>query len=627
MQTGPRILIAGGSAESGRRVVQSIRSAGGRVLIGVPSSPVALPSALRADVDAVIQVREPDDPCHLLAWMQAFAQHDLEPSWICVGPTDLTLPEGTPPLIRLHPAHLDAIGAVACAAGEAARAVRSMRDTREALSLLEVRFRAVVEVGGGGYSIIGPTGTVLYQSPAATALLGHERGTLAGTQALDLLHPDDVPGTMALLADLLEAPGSTSTARVRVRTRGGTYRWVRATATNVLDVPGIDGILLHLRDCSLERALEEELARSHRARTIGEVTAGIVHDLNNLLSVILASTEVMRAKLGPDVAESMKDVAEAGERAARLTQQLLAPQRTHPHAFAVVELNPLVEGLTGLVRRILPPAIDLELSCAPRAGMFRGDAATIEHVLLNLIVNARDAMPEGGHLHVRTDVETTPRGSSCLIEVEDTGTGIAPENLEHIFDPFFTTKAPGHGTGLGLSTARELIAQHGGDLTVRTEKGRGSTFVVRLPRVETIAGLSAASTGRSAPSRESASGDVVIADADAIVRRTVRRVLEQYGMRVSEASTGSEAVARAIERGAQVLIASVDLPELDAAEAVRRIRAVDPLLAVVYTSGVPERLRDRARGRLDIDLPKPFRARDLWDAVCAVLLARERATP
>jgi two-component system cell cycle sensor histidine kinase/response regulator CckA len=292
----------------------------------------------------------------------------------------------------------------------------------------------------------------------------------------------------------------------------------------------------------------------------------------------------------------------------------------------VIDLNRRIAELNRMLRRVIGDDIELETLCAPDLELTLADPAQIEQVMLNLVVNARDAMPDGGSLTIETgnvQVEPgraeVPAGRYVMLAVKDTGVGISDADRPHIFEPFFTTKQDG-GTGLGLATAYGIVRQSGGTIDVASQAGRGTTFKVLLPRAEATAAAPAA--GRAAPDRalEGSETLLLVEDSD-LVRGYLRTALEQHGYRVIEASDGRQALARA--RSAQtpigMVLTDVTMPRLGGIELAQRLHEELPSLPVVFMSGYPERVAAEALENVEVLLRKPFTARELLSTVRRIL--------
>ncbi|MEM8997321.1 MAG: ATP-binding protein, partial [Acidobacteriota bacterium] len=383
--------------------------------------------------------------------------------------------------------------------------------------------------------------------------------------------------------------------------------------------------------------LEERLRQSEKMEAVGRLAGGVAHDFNNLLTTISGFGELLSDKLGKDHPQQ-RDIGEilsAAQRAARLTQQLLAFGRKQIIAPTVLGLNELVSDIARMLERLLGEQVQLVLELDAVADTVRCDRGQLEQVILNLAVNGRDAMPAGGKLTLRTRLEALlhhgfghlgqeiPPGSYVVLEVVDTGHGIEPELLEHIFEPFFTTKETGRGTGLGLATVYGVVTQNEGHIDVESVQGQGTRFVVRLPHVE--AGPADAHTSGSVPlihvGRQRHT--VLVVEDEPTVRGLICGILEKYGYFVLEAAQADEAfeLSRNFDQPIDLLLTDVIMPELDGRAIARRLSAQRPKMEVLYVSGYPDDYLG-ARGILPQAshfLSKPFTPKTLISKVRTVL--------
>src|SRR5207249_12208023 len=376
----------------------------------------------------------------------------------------------------------------------------------------------------------------------------------------------------AFQTSLMAKSGRTSPAPI---TRGdGTIAWLEFSATAV-DIAGERVIFTIGRDVTEQRMLEEQLRQAQKLEAIGQLAGGIAHDFNNVLTAILGFTELMLAGLAPNdpARADLVEIKKAGERAAGLTRQLLAFSRKQILQPKVLDINGLITGVEPMLRRLLFEHIDLVMSLKPDIGLIKIEPTQLEQILVNLAVNAADAMPRGGKLTIETanialdenyqqnHLPVRP-GDYVMLAVSDTGVGMDEATSRRIFEPFFTTKEVGKGTGLGLATVYGIVKQSGGYIWVYSEPGRGTTFKIYLPQV------TADVPGASEPS--SAAGDVsrgwetvLLVEDDEAVRMLARVTLERSGYRVLEAGNPKEAVrtAREFAEPIHLLLSDVIMPE------------------------------------------------------------------
>ena len=423
----------------------------------------------------------------------------------------------------------------------------------------------------------------------------------------------------------------------------GEEKWIQAGARQERQPDGsilCDGLLM---DITERRVLEDQLRQAQKMEAVGQLAGGIAHDFNNILTAITGFSELLLADTPPDDdrRDSIKEIRTGADRAAALTRQLLAFSRRQMLQPRLLDLNQTVRDVEAMLRRLIVEDITLVLALDPRIGWVRADPGQLEQVLVNLVVNARDAMPRGGSLTIETsNVElavaersaerrvTIPPGSYVRIAVSDTGIGIDERTRTRIFEPFFTTKEPGKGTGLGLSTVYGIVKQSGGYIWVYSEPDAGTTFKIYLPRVAAEAGER---PERAAPSGgdagvAAASETILLVEDDAAVRGVSRRILMQHGYTVLEASNGAEALRLCAEtaRPIDLIVSDMVMPEMNGPELARQIRERHPGTALLFMSGYT---RDAALRQSFLEpgtafIEKPFTPLALARRVREVLDAR-----
>jgi two-component system cell cycle sensor histidine kinase/response regulator CckA len=473
-----------------------------------------------------------------------------------------------------------------------------MRDQRELLEARRIareheeRYRTLSEASFEGIAIT-EGGRVVDCNQQLLHLLGATREQLVGSFAIDFVAPE----WRERLFERIKVSAGEPFRHVARRVDGSTFACESQAKT--LRVGDRDLRITALRDISAQKKLEDELQKSQRIESLGRLAGGVAHDFNNLLTVILSSTNILLDTSRPEEeAADILLIQDAAERAADLTQQLLAFARRRITEPKVIDLNALIENLDKMLRRLVGEQISLATICAPDLGATRMDPGQVEQIVVNLVLNARDSMPEGGALtietsnatldevYVSTHPEVTP-GNYVMIAVSDTGWGMDEATLARIFEPFFTTKGPHHGSGLGLATCYGLVKQNRGSIWVYSEKGRGTTFKVYLPRVyEELSVL----VPRPAIQYAKGTECVLLVEDDAAVRKVAVRALRQHGYEVLEASRPSEALAHFARVGGKidVLVVDVVLPEMNGRKLAERLQEENPALPVLYTSGYTE---------------------------------------
>jgi PAS domain S-box-containing protein len=502
-----------------------------------------------------------------------------------------------------------------------------------ALAEREAHFRSLIEHASDPIVLVDGRGRLSYMSPAYTRVLGHQAASVIDHDMTELLHPDDIERATLLLAGLAATPDAMVSGEVRIRHADGEYRTVVCTGRNLLHAPAVAAIVVNLRDVTEQKQLEERVRQSQKIEAVGRLAGGIAHDFNNLLTVIKANSEFLREGLGSDDSHRAEalEITRSADRAAELTRQLLAFSRQQVLTPRRLHLGALVTDLGRMLRRILGDEIELVLDASADGGYVLADPGQIEQVILNLALNARDAMPAGGRLTIGTsNVEVSNRdahseddiqaGPYVLLTVSDTGHGMAQATLERVFEPFFTTKAEGHGTGLGLATAYGIVKQSGGVIWPYSEVGTGTVFKVYLPRVRS--GELAVPESAAAGSAGGTETLLLVEDRDS-VREVARHVLQHFGYAVIEASNGVEALEVAARHTGRLdaLITDVVMPEMGGRALSEALRRTRPALRVLYMSGYTDDDVIR-RGLLEQGssfIQKPFSPRTFGLAVRALL--------
>ena len=398
------------------------------------------------------------------------------------------------------------------------------------------------------------------------------------------------------------------------------------------------------RTQSLERAMEERklteaaLARAQKMEAVGRLTGGIAHDFNNLLTAMVGSLELLQARVAHDPrATHHADVAvQAAERGAKLTGQLLAFSRQQRLDLRSVDVNTLVRNMDGLVPRAVGSGVEVRFDLATEGSWAVADPNQLELAILNLAINARDAMAEGGVLTIATactasDEPVAGTGETITIAVTDTGIGMSPEVLAHAFEPFYTTKGLGKGTGLGLAQVYGIARQSGGDVRIESESGRGTTVTILLPRIEPPArrtnGAEAVGEIVPEPSKRGDRVPVLVIDDDPAVRETLVQGLEFDGFDVIEAADGRAGLTL-LERGAPAVLAVIDfaMPGMNGAEVARAVQRLRPGLPIIFASGYAETAAlDGISGA--VTLRKPFKIADLAQTIHHLLERPARNRP
>ena len=500
------------------------------------------------------------------------------------------------------------------------------KQSEETLRASQRLFRALIEQSADGIMLLAAGGLITYAGPSTTRILGYTAGELVGRDAFELVHPEDLAGARTQLAELLATPSEPARTGFRVRHRDDSYRWLEGVGTNLLSEPAVQAVVVNYRDITEARALEEQFRQSQKMEAIGRLAGGIAHDFNNLLTVILGRSNLalLRSPLDAPTRRDIELIRMTGERAAALTNQLLAFSRRQVLQPRLLDLNRVVEDMQRLLRQLIGEDLELVTVPAPGLGRVKADPGQIDQVIVNLAVNAKDAMPRGGRLTLETanaDLDESDArlhagaspGRYVMLAVSDTGVGMDPETQARIFEPFFTTKAPGKGTGLGLATVYGIAKQSGGYIWVYSEAGRGTTFKVYLPRVDEPAEpeLSTAVAEQAGRGSET----ILLVEDEGAVRSLTREILEQHGYTVLEGASPAEGLDLASRHPGPIhlLLTDVVMPGMSGRELGERLLASHPHLGVLYMSGYSEETISH-HGFLDRDVllvQKPFTATNL----------------
>jgi PAS domain S-box-containing protein len=467
----------------------------------------------------------------------------------------------------------------------------------EALKETEQQFRATFEQAAVGIVHNTLDAKWLRVNQRFCDIVGYTREEILERTFQDLTHPDDFEIDFDNLRRLVEDEIQRYSMEKRYRHKDGTIIWIYLTVSLVRGSSGEPKYFISVvEDITNRKRVEEQLGHAQKLDSIGRLAGGIAHDFNNLLTAILGFTEMAAERVSGDAetSEFLANTLHAGERAAALTRQLLAFARRQMIEPRVIDLNVLLLQLDKMLRRIIGE--DIELIMLPEVPLWevRADPSQVEQVIVNLAVNARDAMPEGGSLTIETRAvvldeeyarqyaEVVP-GEYVMLAVSDTGMGMTEEVKRHIFEPFFTTKGPGHGTGLGLATCYGIVKQSGGHLWFYSEPGKGSTFKVYIPRAQGVAAVTKEDIKHLAGGTET----ILLVEDEALVREFALRTLTDRGYKVLEAANGIDAlaVASAYTEPINLLLNDVVMPHMGGKVLVEKVTLDRPNIAVLYTSG------------------------------------------
>jgi PAS domain S-box-containing protein len=514
------------------------------------------------------------------------------------------------------------------------RDITDRKQADEAVRTSARVFRALFDGALDAMIITDSEGHCLEANPAASALYGLTRDELR-SRSLAEFAADDHPGGEALKALGREGPKK---GELRLARRDGVVRDVEFAVTADF-LPG--NHLVVLRDVTERRLLETEFRQAQKMEAVGRLAGGVAHDFNNLLNVIRGYTELVLGSLEPASPQRTRilEVFKATDRAAGLTRQLLAFSRRQILQPKVFDLNGVVADVESMLGRLIGEDIQLVTELESGLGAVRADPGQIEQVLVNLVVNARDALPRGGRIVVATrnvgldasyprEHPGIPPGAYVLVEVRDDGVGMDPETKRHMFEPFFTTKPVGKGTGLGLAMVYGIVQQSSGHITVETAPEAGTTVRIYFPRVDQPAPAATAAGAGAAPRGVET---VLLVEDQPMLRNVTREMLEALGYRVLDAGSGAQALRIAGEHTGRIhlLVTDVVMPGMNGAELAARFLAIRPDARVIYTSGyTDDAILDLTAGAdLDAFLQKPYTASALGRKVREVLDAPSRVAP
>ncbi len=484
------------------------------------------------------------------------------------------------------------------------KAEQALREHQDAIS-------AIVESSQDWIWATDSRGVYTYSNPAVERILGYRPEEVVG-RGLELVHEDDRPRLEAFWAERKGSRGGGTSVLVRWRCKDGQFRHLERNAVPILGPDGafqgfrgVDRDISERRRAEEERArLEEQLGQAQRLESIGRLAGGLAHDFNNLLTVINGYSQMILGRLDPSspIRSSIQEICKSGERAAELTKQLLAFSRKQVIAPKPVSPNEMIVECVNMLRRLVGEDVEIVTELDPKPIRVMADPGQFLQILLNLAVNARDAMPTGGRLKIATSTieidpgaaayrEVSP-GSFALLTVSDTGTGMNGATRLQVFEPFFTTKSVGKGTGLGLSTVYGIVRQAGGWIEVESEPGKGATFRIGLP----ILAAPVAEGSLAAPSLNLWGNETVLVVEDQQdVLRLVVSVLEGYGFKVLHASVGDEALAIAERHTGTIhlLLTDVVMPRMTGKELAGRVTALRPDIRVLFMSGYTDEVLAR----------------------------------
>jgi PAS domain S-box-containing protein len=496
------------------------------------------------------------------------------------------------------------------------------------------RVAALVRHGSDLFIVTEPDGMVRFVSPSSQRILGVAPERLVGNPLTDLVHDED-----AAALDTVTAPtDGTAHLSMPLRLRHADDRWVEfdVVVTDLTAEPAVAGVILVARDLTERNALESRLRQAQKMEAVGRLAGGVAHDFNNLLTTILASTDLLlEEQLPTNIRDDLEIIRQASGRASGLTGQLLAFSRQEELQRRPIDLAALAEETVQLLRRLLGTEVHVSMHCEASRIPIEGDANQLAQVIVNLSLNARDAMPRGGTLAIRTGHQTLTSpttfhgttlaaGTYAVLEVTDTGAGMDQVTLDRIFEPFFTTKAAGKGTGLGLATTLRIVEEHGGAIEVESTVGRGTSIRILMPATGTPsihhAGETRPTTGRGPEGTET----ILVVEDEASVLDVTARILTRLGYRVVTANGAGHArrvLADRSQAPPSLMLTDVMMPGMTGPELAERVADDFPEMRILFMSGYPgdELGRVGLRAADGPFLQKPFTPMELAERIRSVL--------
>lgn len=499
----------------------------------------------------------------------------------------------------------------------------------------EERLRALVEKSTDVIAVLNPKGVPGFANNALAEALGRPLAEIRSSEIFAYLHPGDVAAAREIFNRILRQPGSSGRLTLRVIRPDESVRVFDTTGTSLLHLTSVGGVVINARDVTEQKSMEAQVQQAQRLESVGRLAGGIAHDFNNLLTTIFGYTELLEtgAVRSEEDRVALTEIRRAAQRAGDLTRRLLAFARRQVIAPRVLDLNDVVRNAEGMLERVLGEDIQLDVRFGDTVSAVKAEPSQLEQVILNLALNARDAMPEGGCLAIETanvDIDDASfavdhgvqPGHWVRLRVEDTGIGMSREVLAHVFEPFFTTKSDGKGNGFGLATVYGIVKQGEGSISVESEPGRGTAFTIYLPR----SAEAPAQVPERSPTARGGTELILLVEDDTSVRDLIAELLTTAGHEVLVAVDGSDALkkVRASARPPALLLTDVVMPGMSGKEVASALTAQNPSLRVLFMSGYAEDMIAH-RGVLESGinfLGKPFTTAELLDQVRRALDAR-----
>jgi PAS domain S-box-containing protein len=504
----------------------------------------------------------------------------------------------------------------------------------EKLRESEEQFRMIAENVADLIVVLDTAGNRLYNSPSYTNILG-EPDLLKGTPSFDEVHPEDRERIKSLFFDTVRT-GIGHRAEFRFINKDGAIRDIESNGSAIRDENGnVSRVLVVSRDITEKKKLEAQFLRAQRMESVGALAGGIAHDLNNVLAPILMAVEILKKKHPDnDTQRILNTLESSAQRGSGMIRQVLTFARGIEGERAPVQVGHLIREMEKIIRETFPKSIQLKTQLPKNLWIVSADVTQLHQVLLNLCVNARDAMPGGGMLTLSAEnvmvdenyarMQSQAKvGPHIAITITDAGTGIPPHVIDKIFDPFFTTKEVGKGTGLGLSTVHSIVKSHGGFINVYSEMGKGTKFHIYIPAEPAGVNLQVELEQVGLPT---GNGELIlVVDDEASIRDICQVTLETYGYSVLTAADGTEAVVQYSRKMNEIRLVITDMmmPFMDGRATIRALTKMNPKVRIIASSGLSaeEKSIDRRDLTMYAFLPKPYTAGTLLTTVSEVLAA------
>jgi two-component system, cell cycle sensor histidine kinase and response regulator CckA len=516
------------------------------------------------------------------------------------------------------------------------KALEKLQYSEGLLRASEGKYRSLVESIPDIIFALEMDGSFSYIGPRWKKIMGHDEAEVLGKYFINFVPAEEHPWMIQVFKEVRNHKKYVENIQLQFRKKDGSLRYFSASAAPLLDDKGkVVGTMGIARDITERRKLEEQLLQAQKMESIGNLAGGIAHDFNNLLSGILGYASFAKKKMSAQdpLYHSLNSIERSANQAAELTKQLLGFARRGKYQVKPINCNALIQDLIKFLKRTIDKRINLEVELDPRLHLIEGDETQLQQSLINICLNARDAMPSGGTLKIATENQSLLMGlvgkqgggnkkHLVKITLSDTGIGMTPEICSQIFEPFFTTKEPGRGTGLGLSMVYGIIQNHEGYIELKSEPGQGTSFEIFIPAApEMVMGETSVPTiDRIIPK---GSETILVVDDEDLIRQLGADILEDSGYKILQASRGEEAIQIYQKKKKKIALVVLDMvmPGMGGKETFLQLKAINPKIKVLLSSGystnegVGEILKEGVGGFIQ----KPYRDEELIAKVREVL--------